>query len=331
MKSVLVTGGDGFLGSNLVRELLGRGYRVRVFAERGRDAPNLAGLDVDIVRGDIRIAAEVSESVDGCNYVVHTAASTSMWPSRSDLQRQINVVGTENVIEAVLAHGVERMVHIGTANSFGPGSKENPGHEEQPFVGSRYKLGYIETKLEAQGLIGAAVRDRGLPGIVAAPTFMIGPNDSKPGSGQLIIAIVERSVPGYSKGGKNYVYVKDVATAVANALKAGRIGETYILGNENLYYKEFFSLVAEIAGVRMPKIAVPNSVVKATGVFGSLSGTLFRSTPKVTLPMARLSVETFFYSPAKAVAELELPQTPIATAVSEAIDWFRDHDYLPSV
>ena len=330
MKSVLVTGGDGFLGSNLVRELLSRGNRVRVFAEQDREATNLAGLDVEIVRGDIRKAEDVTGAVDGCNYLIHTAASTSIWPLRSELQRQINVVGTENVIDAALSRGVERLIHIGTANSFGPGTKEHPGNENQPYVGSRYNLGYIETKKEAQELIHTAVRDRGLPCIVAAPTFMIGPNDSKPGSGQLVIAIVERSLPGYSKGGRNYVYVKDVATAVTNALEVGRIGETYILGNQNLYYQEFFSLVAEISGVKRSKIAFPSSIVKTTGFFGSLFGTLFRSHPKITLPMARLSVATHFYSPAKAVAELDLPQTPIATAVTEAIDWFRKNGYLPS-
>ena len=329
MKSVLVTGGDGFLGSNIVVELLSRGYRVRVFAEPGRETPNLDGLDVDIVCGDIRSATDVSKGVEGCSYVIHTAASTSMWPSRSHLQREINVVGTQNVIEAVLSRGVERMIHIGTANSFGPGSKDHPGHEEKPYIGSRYNLGYIDTKREAQKLVIDAAQNRGLPGIVAAPTFMIGPNDSKPGSGQLIIAVVEKSIPGYAKGGKNYVYVKDVATAVSNALDSGRIGESYILGNANLFYEEFFSIVAENSGARMPKIAFPSFVVKATGLFGSLCGTIFRSTPKVTLPMARLSVEAHFYSPAKAVSELGLPQTPIGTAVTEAIDWFRAHGYLP--
>lgn len=327
---VLVTGGDGFLGTHLVAGLHEQGYDVRVFCEPGRPDPALNGRPVEIVHGDIRKPDDVSRAAEGCDYLIHAAASTSIWPSRSMLLEEINVVGTRNIIEAALTHGVKRLVHVGTASSFGPGSLEDPGTEDRPFAGERYRLGYIETKRRAQLMVAEAVTERGLPAVIVAPTFMIGPNDSKPGSGQMIIAIVERQLPGFSGGGRNYVYVKDVAVGIVSALTRGTIGESYILGHENLTYREFFRKVGAVAGVTPPKIRFPGLVVKVTGFLGSLMGTLTRKTPRVTLPMARISVDWNFYTADKAVRELGMPQTPIETAIREAIEWFREHGYLSS-
>ncbi len=327
-ETVLVTGGDGFLGANLVRELCRRGYTVRVFSEPGRTTATLGGMPVEFRSGDIRRPQDVKSAVEGSDYIIHAAASTSIWPSRSRLLEEINVGGTRNVIDAALSCGVRRLVHIGTANSFGSGTRGEPGSEQRPYSGTRYRLGYIETKREAHRLVFDAVERRGLRAVVVAPTFMIGPYDTKPGSGQLILAVVDRKLPGFARGGRNYVYVKDVASAAANALKKGRIGESYILGNENLTYREFFSLVAAVACVAAPRVQFPKFVVLLTGFFGSLYGAVTGRRPTVTLPVARISVDTHFYSAEKAVRELDLPQTPIETAIEDALAWFRDNGYI---
>ena len=138
---VLVTGGDGFLGTNIVRELLSRGYRVRILTEPGRDPVTLAGLPVETLHGDIRNPEQVVGAASGCDYLIHTAASTSNWPVRSRWLTEINVDGTRNVVEAALRTKVNRLVHVGSANSFGYGTKEAPGDENRPYNGGRYGLG----------------------------------------------------------------------------------------------------------------------------------------------------------------------------------------------
>lgn len=325
---VLVTGGDGFLGTNIVRELLSRGYRVRILTEPGRDPVTLAGLPVETLHGDIRNPEQVVGAASGCDYLIHTAASTSIWPVRSRWLTEINVDGTRNVVEAALRAEVKRFVHVGSANSFGYGTKEAPGDENRPYNGGRYGLGYMDTKYEAHRLVLEAVAGKELPAIVVAPTFMLGPYDTKPGSGRMILSIAHRQVPGYTSGGRCYIYVKDAAEGAVNALTQGTVGESYILGNENLSYKEAFTLMADVAGVDPPVVYMPSAAGLAVGFLGSVFGRVFGFEPKISLPMARISTDGHFYSAAKAVRELSLPQTPIVTAVEDAYRWFKENGYI---
>ena len=325
---VLVTGGDGFLGTNVVRELLSRGYEVRTLIEPGRDPATLRGLPVVSVAGDIRDSTAVSSAGAGCDYIIHTAAFTSLWPSRSRLLHQVNVEGTVSVIRAALALSVKRLVYVGSANSFGFGTKESPGDESRPYSCGKYRLGYMDTKYDAHRGVLDAIERKGLPALILAPTFMFGPHDTKPGSGRMILAIARNEVPGYTSGGRCFLSVKDAAVAIANALERGRVGESYILGNENLSYREIFELIARVVGVRPPRRKIPAFLSRAVGLFGSAAGTLIRIEPKISLPMARMSTDYHFYCAAKAVRELGLPQTKVEQAVGEAYNWFCENGYM---
>ncbi|MBT3272099.1 MAG: NAD-dependent epimerase/dehydratase family protein [Spirochaetales bacterium] len=325
---VLVSGGDGFLGTNLVRELLGRNYRVRILTEPGREPVTLAGLDVEVLHGDIRSAADFAKAAENCDYLVHTAASTSIWPARSTFLEEINIEGTRNALQAAELAGVKRLIHVGSANSFGFGTADDPGDETREYSSARYGLGYMDTKRQAHELVLDATETKGLPALVVAPTFMLGPYDTKPGSGRMILSVAHREVPGYTLGGRCYIYVKDVACGIANALTKGKTGESYIFGNENLTYKDVFSIMAEVAGVKAPGLKVPPAVSLIAGAFGSFFGRILNKEPKISLPMARISKDCHFYTAAKAVRELELPQTPIVQAIEEAYRWFYDNGYI---
>ena len=325
---VLVSGGDGFLGTNVVRELISRNYRVRALTEPGRDPVTLADLEVDIVRGDIRDSGQYVTAAEECDYLIHTAASTSIWPPKSSFLEEINVEGTRNAILAAQRAGVKRMVHVGSANTFGFGSADDPGDESKEYTSSHYGLGYMDTKREAHRLVLDAVDRENLPAIIVAPTFMLGPYDTKPGSGRMILSVAHQEVPGYTAGGRCYIFVKDVANAIANALTMGAVGESYILGNENLTYQAAFSLIAQVAGVKPPGLKIPPTASLLVGGFGSLFGRIFGSEPKISLPMARISKDCHFYTAAKAVRELALTQTPVVEAIEEAYHWFCDNGYI---
>jgi len=327
-KLVLVTGGDGFLGTNIVLKLLEQSYSVRIYTEPGRDLKTLEGLAVEAVFGDIRKTESVTAAANGCDFIIHTAASTSIWPPRSDLLYGINVEGTRCVVEAALSASVKRLVHVGSANTFGYGTKHLPGDESRPYMCGRYGLGYMDTKYEAHRIILESVKRRGLPAVIAAPTFMLGPYDTKPGSGRMILAVANNSVPGYTAGGRCYISVKDAATGIVNALGRGRVGESYILGNENLTYRECFELIAGVVGAKPPRLRIPGIASRAAGFFGSVYGSLTGREPKLSLPMARISTDYHFYTAAKAVNELALPQTPVERAISEAYSWFVDNGFL---
>lgn len=316
------------LGNNLVRMLLEHNYDIKVFIETGKKAQYLQELDMERSWGSILNYEELKNAMKGYDVVIHAAAKTDTLPPRDKNYWKINVEGTRNVIAAVKELGISRLIHIGTANSFGPGDEYDPGDESKPYAGKKFKLDYMCSKYAAQQEVLKAVKNEGLDAVILNPTFMIGPYDSKPSSGTMILAVDQGKLPGYPVGGRNFVYVKDVAQAIINAIDRGRTGECYILGNENLTYKEAFEKMARVLSVKAPSLEVPRCLTLAYGGLLSLSASIFRFTPPVNYPMALISTEKHFYSSKKAVDKLGMPQTPVDDAFEEAIKWFRDNSYI---
>jgi len=180
----------------------------------------------------------------------------------------------------------------------------------------------------AQELVLNAVKEKGLDAVVVNPTFMIGPYDATPSSGTMILKIYNNKVPGYTYGGKNFVAVKDVAVGISNAIAKGQKGECYILGNENLNYKEAFRKIAEVVGVRGPKRKVSTFLARFIGTLNGFGARIFKYKPGITYPIAVLGTEEHYYSSAKARKELELPETPIEFAIKECFDWFKANGYI---
>jgi dihydroflavonol-4-reductase len=325
---ILVTGSDGLLGSNLVRELISREYEVTAFTEVGKISPTLEGLPIKKFGGNLLNPQDLIDASSGADIVIHCAANTSMFPARQDIVNQVNIAGTDNVINACQANKVKRLIYVGTANSFASGGLQNPGSEKNSYTASRYGLDYMDSKYQAQLNVLKKVKEEGFDALVVNPTFMIGPYDSRPTSGAMILGVYNKEVPGYTIGGKNFVYVKDAAVAIANAITLGEKGECYILGNENLSFKQAFDKIAHVTGVSAPKLKLPKQIVSFYGQLNSFIAKIFKNTPKVTKEYATLSNEIHYYSAEKARTELEMPQTPIETAIQECFDWFIENKYV---
>ena len=326
---VIVTGPDGVLGSNLVRELIERDYQVSVLLLEGTTSKTLDGLDINKFYGNILDKDSLNAAFSGHDVVIHCAASTSIYPARDPFINKVNIEGTENVIQAIKDNNVKRLVYVGTANSFGNGSSlEDLGDETNEYTAHKYGLDYMDSKKKAQDLLLDAVKKDGLPAIIVNPTFMIGPYDSKPSSGTMVLAIYNGKVPGYTRGGKNYIAVKDAAVAIANGITMGRIGECYILGNENLSYKDAFEKIAQSIGGKAPKLGMANSIMIAYGSINSFLAKMFRYKPAVTKELAAISCDNFYYSADKARKELQLPSTPMEVAFKECFQWYKDNGYL---
>lgn len=322
---VFVTGADGMLGSSLVRVLLDRGADVSVLIHPASKGITLEGLPVERYSGDVLDPVSLGRFISGYDAVIHAAASTSTWPSRSALVRRINIEGTANVIEASLAAGVRRFIYVGSGSSVNaapvPGSR-------YPFPAARYRLDYIDSKYCALQLVMEAASKRGLPALAVLPTFMIGPYDTLPGSGKMILAVASGRLKFYTSGGRNFVSSSDVAVATANALEKGLTGKWYIAGNENLTYREFFTKVASVVGRPRPRIMMPGWLVKGFGLAGELTGRLLHRAPLLSYPMARISCDRNWVQSDDAVRELAMPQTDIEVAIAECYQWFVTHGYV---
>lgn len=325
---VFVTGADGMLGSSVTRELLQQGYEVRAMSFPGRKTNTLDALPVEIVSGDILDKSFLEREIKNCDAVIHIAALTNVWPRRSSKVKSVNIEGTKHVMDLVEKYGLQRLVHIGSASSFTHGTKENPGDERNGFSGWKFGMDYLDSKYMAQEMLLERYKENGLPVVVICPTFMIGPYDSGPSSGQMLLGLYNDSIPGYSGGGKNFVCSFDVASAVVNALKRGKTGECYIAGNENLSFKEFFMKASAIMGKKFKLRRVPSSLILAAGFFNSTKARLTGTAPKLSYGMARMASINQYFSSQKAVDELQMPQTPIEKGIEQCMDWFKKNDYL---
>lgn len=325
---VFVTGADGMLGSNTVRELLERDYQVKVFLQKGKKSDTLKDLKIEKSYGDILDIESISSEMEGADVVIHIAANTSIWPSRSEIVRKVNIEGSRNCAEACIKNNVKKLIYIGTANSFGFGDKQNPGNEESPFIAGKFHMDYIDSKYEAHQLILEYVKTKKLPAVIINPTFMIGPYDSKPGSGAMLIAIYNQKSPGYIDGGRNFVYVKDVAVAICNAITKGEVGQDYIAGGHNYTYKEAFTLMAETMGVKVPICSIPGWMAVLFGHFCETKAKITKKQPTVTCNAARIAQVYQYYSSEKAAKLLDMPQTPLNIAIKEAQQWFLKHGYI---
>lgn len=325
---ILVTGADGLLGSNLVRELLSRGHAIRAFVQPGRQQKTLEGLPIEKSAGNLLNPDEVIKAAEGCEAIIHCAASTAVWPIRSEIINKVNIDGTKNIIQAVYKNNIQRLIYVGTANSFGFGSKSQPGVEGNLYKSATYGLDYMDSKYKAMQVVLEEVKTNKLPAVIVNPTFMFGPYDSTPSSGAMIVALYKGKVPGYTKGGRNYLCAKDAAVAIANALTKGSVGECYILGNENLSYREIFTKISNTIGVKPPSLAIPSVFAKLYGRIGSIIGNVTGNAPAISYPLARISADEHYYNPAKARTELGLPQTPVETGIRESFEWLKENGYL---
>lgn len=323
----LVTGGTGFIGTNVVRTLLARGYAVRIMARKGADRRIVAGLDVEWVEGDVRDPQAVGRAVSGCSHVFHVAALYTFHAPPREVYA-VNVDGTRNVLQAAWEEGAERVVYTSSVAALGLRSDGVPADETTPPTSATVVGDYKKSKLLAQK-VALAFAQRGLPVIVVNPSFPVGPFDWKPTpTGQVIVDFLSGRMPAYVEGGLNVVAVEDVAVGHVLAAERGRPGEMYVLGGENLTMRDFFRLLSVVSGRPAPRVRLPAAPLLPLAYLNAAWCTLVGGVPRLTPDTARMACHRMFYDPSKAVRELGLPQTPAQEALRRAVTWFEENGYV---
>jgi dihydroflavonol-4-reductase len=323
-----VTGADGLLGANLVRELISRNIEVRGLIEENSRSPVLDDMAIEKVMGSIvENPLALAKKIEGCEVVFHCAAITDQKANPS-LTWKVNYEGTENVLQASIKANVRRLIAVSSASVFGFGTKDNPGDETQPTAKVYKGVAYVESKKRAMETVLKYTQEGKIDAVVVAPTFLLGKYDWRPSSGELILQYLKMKFPAVTSGGRNFVHASSVASAMVNALDKGKNGECYILGGENVSYKDFFLLVAKIAGVQPPRFVVPSALMKTVGAIGSLYSVIARKKPLLSYKIARMSLCESYYNSQKATIELELPPTNLERAVEDSIESLRMYGHL---
>ena len=325
----LVTGATGFIGGNLVSALLNDGFQVRALVRKESSTFITEEEDVEPVSGDIRDMESVRLAVHGCDVVFHAAALYTFWSRDSSLMYETNVQGTRNVLTAALEAGVERVVYTSTVSTVGVPRRGQVSNEEtQPTSGDLvgpYKCSKYRAELEAFKL-----HQRGLPLVVVNPTVPVGRGDVKPTpTGRMVLDFIRGRIPVYVDTGLNLVDVEDVAKGHILALRHGRLGQRYLLGNRNLSLWEIFDILANITGRRVPKLKIPHWLaVAAAYVDDFVEGKVFKREPRIPLEGTKEARHHMYVDCSKAVKELGVPQTPVEHALEKAVRWFDEKGYI---
>jgi dihydroflavonol-4-reductase len=327
---ILVTGATGFVGSAVARVLAARGHALRLLVRRGSDRRNLDGVAGERVEGDLRDTASLTGAVAGCRAVVHVAADYRIWVPDPAPMLAANVAGTEALMRAAMAAGVERIVHCSSVAALGLTPDGTPATETTPVAEADIAGIYKISKFRAERAVLRLVRDEGLPAVIVNPAGPVGPRDRKPTpTGRMIADAASGRMPAYLDTGLNIVHVDDVAEGHALALEHGRIGERYILGGENLSLREILGLIADVSGRRAPTIRLDRRLLWPLAVGMEAVARLTGAEPLVTRDHLRMAAHRMFFSSDKARAELGHAPRPARAAIADAVAWFRANGMVP--
>lgn len=328
--AILVTGGGGFIGSHVVKQLLERGKKVRVLHLPNEDLKNLEGLNVELIAGNVLNKEIVSKAVKGCKRVYHLAAVYAFWMPDPKIMFDVNIEGTRNVMDACVKHKVKKVVYTSSAVRFGGQGLGAVGNEESPFAMAKTGELYSITKNDSHELV-EHYASNGLNVTIVCPTMPLGPGDIAPTpTGKYVISVVQNPILIYTDTTTNVGDVRDIANGHLLAMDKGKAGRSYILGGDrNMTMKEFMQLCKKVLNMETPLVKMPSKVFEATGYLLEMYATFIsRKAPPLTSQAARAAALGFSLDCSRAMDELGYTCRPIEQSIQDAFEWFEENGYL---
>ena len=315
---VLVTGGNGFIGSVVVRTLVAEGHDVRCLLRPTSQTDRLGDTPYERALGDVRDAASVEAAIDGCDAVIHMASLSAWDQIDSPLMDEVVVGGTRHVLAAAQARPGTRVVFVSSILAVNGSTKPQEFDEQAQWTVSDQRLSYSRCKREAEGMCRRAVDD-GVEVVIVNPGEVYGPNDTALITACNLIDFAKSTPVLVCNGGTSIVYVDDVALAIVRALERGRSGERYILGGDNLTVKQLAELCLQLLGKRMVIVRVPNRVIELL--------TRVATRFKIPLPynphVIPYATKYWWVSSAKAQRELGVQFRSARDTLAPTLDWLK--------
>jgi dihydroflavonol-4-reductase len=303
---VFVTGGTGFIGGTVVRQLRERGDDVVCLVRSPEKAAKVTDLGAELVSGDLGDTAAMRSGMQGCDAVVHAAAmyEVGIPAKQHPAMWEANVAGTEHVMSAALEAKVPRIVYVSTCGVFG-NTHRKVVDEAYEHPGREFTSYYEETKLEAHRIVKRMTAEQSLPAIVVQPGGVYGPDDTSQVA-DLLQEFFAGKLPllPFPEFGICMTHVEDIAGGILLALDKGRLGETYVLSGPVTTMREAVETVAAVSGRKAPKRAMPVPLMKALTPIGPLVGKLMGQPPNLRELISSADGVTFWASHEKASREL---------------------------
>jgi dihydroflavonol-4-reductase len=324
---IFITGATGFIGKQLVRRLSQTEHRLFCLARSSSNVDELKNCRADIVIGDITDKNSLLKGMRGCNWVVNLANLYSFWEPDPQRYTEINVQGTQNVMECALETGISKIVHLSTYVIY-ESPAESPFCEETSFS-TPHKTTYVKTKFAGDLIAWELYEKKGLPLVVIYPGNVLGRGDDKP-TGSYIKDLINRKFPARlcENSYLTFVCVGDVVAAIVQALeKEDNIGEKYLIGREQKTVGEFNKTISSISGVPLPKFVLPDSVSLMAAHLLTFIADVIKKPPLYHLSKAQIKtiLNGFKMDGRKAERELGIVYTPVQKAIEEAIAAYSDN------
>jgi dihydroflavonol-4-reductase len=328
---VIVTGATGHIGNVLVRELLARGAVVRVLVLPDDDKRPLAGLNVEIVYGDVTDLVSLKSAFAGAEFVFHLAGIVTIMPGMASVLERVNVGGMSNVIAACRASGVRRLVYTSSIHAIAEPPHGTVIDESQPFDPDRVLGDYARSKARATLLLLDEIGKGGLHAIICCPTGVIGPWDYGISNiGQLILDFASGHLKSYVSGAYDFVDVRDVARGLILAAQKGQPGRHYIFSGAQVQVPELMEELARDIGYPAPTYRIPTVIARTAGVLASVYYRLLRRKPVFTAYSIDVLRSNSLVSSARAREELGFTSRPWQESIRDQVEWFRGEGMLPT-
>lgn len=318
---VFVTGGTGFLGHALIPALVKNGYHVRALTRKPHQHTWLADLDVEVIAGDVTDPAPVRRGIQNARYVVHAAAKFAFWGKRDQFERT-NVQGAANVMDAAVAAGVEKFVHVSTIVVVGKPLKGRVVDETHPtYPEEPYQI----SKLRGEQLALEHFRQHRLPVVILRPGAFYGPH-SHYAFNRLFIEDALKGIRIKVDGGSHItfpVYIHDVAAGIIAALERGRAGEIYNLCGDPLTHNEANQIVSEEAGISSFRLNVPGWSMILLARLMTWISELTQREPYYPLNLRSYVFNDWTVSSEKACRELGFAPISFRDGVRQTLHWYQ--------
>lgn len=322
-KKILVTGGTGLVGSQLVFDLIQSGEQVTVLKRSGSDLGlinsvfkgNEPLLDkIEWFDGDILDVTKIFEACKGIEQVYHCAAKVSFDSRHQSLLHKVNTEGTANVVNACLENKVEKLCYVSSVAALGRERDNQHIDESTQWKRSNHNSNYAISKYAAENEVWRGIAE-GLNAVIVNPTIIIGPGNWKTDSSALFGKVYD-GLSFYTNGVNGYVDVRDVSAAMIQLMNSSISEEKFLLVSENLSYKSFFTLVANALNKKPPFISA-NNIMRSIAWRGEWLRSAITGKPQViTKETARTSAHTYYYSSAKIQKALGFSFRPVTESVS---------------
>ena len=322
-KKILITGGTGFLGSEIVRQFLAAGEKnLRVMASSVPAWMTDAG--VEPFAGSVTDRERVGDAVKDVSVVYHLAGKVSRDNDDAAAMNRVHVEGTRVLCEAVAAAGVQTMVLASSSGTIAVSEDEQVIDESfPPPVEITSRWAYYASKYYQERTAIESFDGEGRKLVILNPTLLLGPGDERLSSTKIVLDFLGRKIPYCPSGGLSFVDTRDVAAAAINAAEKGRHQERYLMGAANLKFEEFFGRLERLSGVAAPRIRVPKNIaVAGAGIVNSVFRNWNRASP--VEPGEVEQAEHFWYlDSSKAAGELGFAARDPQETLNETINYLR--------